>query len=324
MSKDIKISVIVPAYNVEKWIKKCLDSILEQTYTNLEVIAIDDGSTDGTGNIIDMYAQKDNRIIAVHQENAGLVRTREKGISLSSGAYIGFVDADDYIVCDMYERLLKNAVKYEADISHCGMAFCYPDGKVENHYATGKLILQDNFNGQKDLLEGCFVEPSLCNKLYRSEILQESCLNPDILNNEDLLRNFVAFKRSKKNVYEDFCGYQYIQRVGSMSKNEEKRISSSKHVVAARKLIVDNASEKVRPYAMQSWLSAIVTIINLNTCCKEKNIKAYCKQCREILKKERSNLHYLIPRQQTAARLIIVAPALHRIIYRIYQGRGRK
>lgn len=321
---DNLISVIVPAYNIAPWLPRCLDSILAQTYKNLEVIVIDDGSTDETSQIIDEYAIKDSRIVAVHQKNAGLVSVREKGIELASGDWIGFVDGDDAIDPDMYERLLSNALKYHADISHCGVRFCFPDGREEQHYGTLKIKVQSNYDGLKDLLEGEFIEPGLWNKLYKSSLMADSCLDKTILNNEDLLRNFVLFGRAKKSVYEDFCGYQYYQREGSMSKDNSKILRIESHIIRARRLIVDHSTEDIYPFAMRTWLSSIVNAINTLTYSNEPEIKQYCQECREVLRKERSHLHYLIKRQQLAARLILFSPALHRMVYRIYSSDGRK
>ena len=216
MDLNIKISVIIPAYNVVEWLERCLDSVLSQTYTNLEVLLIDDGSTDGTAVIVDDYAQKDGRIVAVHQKNAGLVAVREKGITLATGEYVSFVDGDDVIEPDFLARLLANAINYDADISHCGMKYCFYDGRVKLHYGTGEVIAFDNTSGVRELLQGQKIEPSLCNKLYRREILENSCLDTSVTNNEDLLRNFILFGRANKSVFEDFCGYQYWRRVESM------------------------------------------------------------------------------------------------------------
>ena len=146
--KKNKISVIVPAYNVEKYIEQCLNSISNQTYRNLEIIVINDGSTDRTREIIENLSIKDQRIRVINQENKGLVLTREVGIKLSTGEYITFVDGDDTIKNDMYERLINNLLKYDADISHCGMLFRWPNGKEELHYGTGIIIEQNNFEGQ--------------------------------------------------------------------------------------------------------------------------------------------------------------------------------
>lgn len=321
---DNLISIIVPAYNVAPWLSRCLDSILAQTYNNLEVIVIDDGSTDETPQIIDEYAKNDSRIVAVHQKNAGLVAVRNRGIELASGDWIGFVDGDDAIDLDMYARLLSNALRHHADISHCGVRFSFPDGHEEFHYGTGKIKLQSNFEGQKDLLEGTMIEPGVWNKIYKASLMPDSCLDETILNNEDLLRNFILFRRAERSVYEDFCGYQYYQREGSMSKDKSKVLRIERHIIRARKLIVEHSTEDVYPYAMQLWLGSIVNAINTLTYTNEPEAKQYCRECREVLRKERSHLHYLIKRQQLAAKLILLSPALHRMVYRIYSKYERK
>lgn len=320
---DNLISVIVPAYNVAPWLPRCLDSILAQTYKKLEIIVIDDGATDETSQIIDEYAKKDGRIVAVHQKNIGLVATREKGIELASGDWIGFVDGDDAIDTDMYERLLTNALKYHADISHCGVCFCFSDGRKELHYGTGKIKIQSNYDGLKDLLEGKFIEPGLWNKIYKASLMENSCIDKEVLNNEDLLRNFILFGKAKKSVYEDFCGYQYYQREGSMSKDKRRIICTERHIMHARHLIVEHSTKEIYPFAMQTWLGSVVNSINTLVDSNESEAKQFCRECRGILRKEQGHIHYLIKRQQLAARLILISLTLHRWVYHIYRKNGK-
>ena len=316
-----KISVLVPAYNVALWLPSCLDSILAQTYQNLEIIVVNDGSTDNTGTILDSYAKKNGRIVAIHQKNAGLVAARETGIAHATGDYVTFVDGDDTIAPDMYEHLMANALKYKADISHFGMVFVFPDGHIEPHYGTGRLLVQDNIEGLRELLIGELVEPSLCTKLYARYLVTNSCLDKSVLNNEDLLRNFTLFSRANRIVFEDFCGYQYFQRPGSMSKDSSKALQNLKHILRARKLIVDNSSEELYPYAMRLWLSTYINAINQKTDDCDEQMEEFCKECRQVLIREKKNTRHLIKRQQIAAWLIIYAPWLHKIIYRIYKRR---
>ena len=316
-----KISVLVPAYNVALWLPSCLDSILAQTYQNLEIIVVNDGSTDNTGTILDSYAKKNGRIVAIHQKNAGLVAARETGIAHATGDYVTFVDGDDTIAPDMYEHLMANALKYKADISHCGMDFVFPDGHIETHYGTGRLLVQDNIEGLRELLIGELVEPSLCTKLYARYLVTNSCLDKSVLNNEDLLRNFTLFSRANRIVFEDFCGYQYFQRPGSMSKDSSKALQNLKHILRARKLIVDNSSEELYPYAMRLWLSTYINAINQKSDDCDEQMEEFCKECRQVLIREKKNTRHLIKRQQIAAWLIIYAPWLHKIIYRIYKRR---
>lgn len=214
-----KISVVVPAYNIENYIKKCLVSILSQTYTNIEVIVVNDGSEDNTLDVINEIASEDERIIVINQKNAGVSAARQKGISASSGKFIGFVDGDDCIEPDMYEKLVSEMIKNNATISHCGYKKIFANRPTEYYYNTGKKITQNNCDGLKDLLTGEFIEPGLCNKLFRRELfdgIDYKKIN-DIKNNEDLLLNFYLFSKADKSVYYDFCPYNYVYRADSAS-----------------------------------------------------------------------------------------------------------
>lgn len=215
---SVLISIIVPAYNIEPYIGRCLDSILAQQYKAIEIIVVDDGSTDGTGKIIDRYASIDQRVISVHKENGGVTSARIEGIKKATGEYLGFVDGDDYIEPEMFEKLLDNAIKYCSDISHCGYQMVFPN-RVEYYYNTGRIVQQDKITGLKDLLSGSFVEPGLWNKLYHKKLfhtlLHDNVMPMDIKINEDILMNYWLFKAADSAVFEDFCPYHYILRKGS-------------------------------------------------------------------------------------------------------------
>ena len=131
-----KISVIVPIYKTEQFLSKCIDSIINQTYKNLEIILVDDGSPDNCPKICDEYAKRDNRIKVIHKENGGLSSARNAGIEIATGDFSAFVDSDDWIDSDMYESLVKLSDEYNADIAECGYRFIRP-WKVENKILDG-------------------------------------------------------------------------------------------------------------------------------------------------------------------------------------------
>lgn len=216
------ISIVIPAYNLESYIEKTLDSVFAQTYHDLEVIAVDDGSTDETGYVLDRYAEKEIRLHVFHQQNAGVSRARLSGIRAAAGDYIGFVDGDDLIDPDMFQRLLENAKKHDADISHCGYRMVFPDGAVQDFYGSGKVLVQDRRAGLMDLLEGTLVEPGLCNKLFRRTLFDQlldgqTIMDLSLRENEDLLMNYCLFRSAQRAVFEDFCPYQYQIRTSSAS-----------------------------------------------------------------------------------------------------------
>lgn len=126
MTKEL-ISIIVPVYNVEKYLKKCVDSIVNQTYKNLEIILVDDGATDNSGKICDELVELDNRIKVYHKKNGGLSDARNYGVERATGDYIGFVDSDDYIDAEMYEKLYEAIKKENVDVAECNLKIVYPE-----------------------------------------------------------------------------------------------------------------------------------------------------------------------------------------------------
>ena len=218
-----KISIIIPAYNASKYITRTLDSVCNQTYKNLEIIVVDDGSSDNTLEICKEQSEKDNRIKVFHKENEGVTLARDMGISMATGELIGFIDADDTIDPEMYEYLYNNLVKYDADISHCGYKTIKENGEENLFYGTGKLIIQSNTDGIIDLIKGEIVEPSLCIKLFRKELFDNLDYDKTMKINEDYVINLLLFKKSRKSVFVDEPYYHYYQNENSgSSKNTEE------------------------------------------------------------------------------------------------------
>ena len=212
------ISIIIPAYNIQDHLGPTLDSVLTQTYQDLEILVVNDGSTDGTAAVMEVYAAKDSRIRAIHKENGGVTSARLCGVAEATGAYIGFVDGDDHIEPEMYQRLLENLKQCDADISHCGYQMVFPS-RVDYYYNTGKMTIQQGKQGCTDLLDGSFVEPALVNKLYRRELFDglDAWMDRTVRINEDLLMNFYLFRQVRTAVFEDICPYHYVLRKGSAS-----------------------------------------------------------------------------------------------------------
>lgn len=223
--KTDKISVIIPVYNIEHFILPCLESVAAQTYKNLEIVVVDDGSTDGTSELVDIFAENDDRFRVIHKKNEGVTSARVCGALEAEGDWIGFVDGDDVIDPDMYERLLANAHTYKADISHCGYQMVFPN-RVDYYYNTGCLVRQDSQGSLQELLGGAY-EPSLCNKIFRKSLINSllHCqkIDPNVRINEDLLMNFYLFRDAEQIVFEDFCPYHYLVHKGSAA-NTKKTI----------------------------------------------------------------------------------------------------
>ena len=201
------ISVIVPVYHVEPWLPKCLDSILAQTFRDLEVILVDDGSTDRSGQICDEYAARDGRVRVIHQENRGCSAARNRGLQAASGQWLSFIDSDDWIDERFYETLHGLALEYGADIASCGY---YINGQMLR--GTGQVVVYEGKEIQYQLLEMHFAASSLCNKLYRAELKPFLTNREDIHFTEDFNANYRVNQQASRMVFKDLCLYHYTMR----------------------------------------------------------------------------------------------------------------
>ena len=319
---DYKVSVIVAAYNIQDYIVKCLKSIANQTYKNFEVIVVDDGSSDNTGKLADEFAENDNRFTVIHKENGGVSSARNRGIDIASGDFIGFVDGDDIIEDDMYEMLVNNAIKYNADISHCGYKLV-ENNKETLFYGTEKLIIQDRKKGLLDLFEGTLIEPSLCNKIFKNNIVGDIRLNESISINEDLYFNVLLFNKSNKSIFEDKTKYNYMKREGSAttsSSNDLRRITDPLKVY---NMIVDlyKNDTEILPYAKKMELERNINIYNLLTLEKNTELKKLKNKIRHYIKlskNEVKNNNKITKKTRFMVYGIIYMRFIYDLIYKLY------
>lgn len=211
------VSIVVPVYNCEDRIRKCIESIISQSYKNIEVILVDDGSKDESGRICDEYAAADCRVRVFHQENAGASAARNKGIVLAKGKYVQFVDSDDYIAEDMTERLVNSLERNETFCSMCGYI------KIQGNQAN-EVRLQECTSLTLAELEnkcpGIFgknILNSPCNKLYIKEEI-ESCFDEKLSLGEDLLFNLEYLKKAEVVSFVGGTLYYYIEKEASLTK----------------------------------------------------------------------------------------------------------
>ena len=209
------VTVIVPIYNVENYLKKCVNSIINQTYENIEIILIDDGSTDGSGTICDEYLAKDNRIKVIHKKNEGLSKARNVGIEISNGDFITFIDSDDYFDTKFIENMLKIAVESKADLIISGLKDVFE--KQKNIYADESdyyTILSKEETYRKVLLQE-EIDVSANAKLYQKEIFKNIRYPVGELY-EDIKIIDKIIENANKIVYTKYKGYFYLQRNGSI------------------------------------------------------------------------------------------------------------
>lgn len=222
------ISVIVPIYQIKEYLPKCIESIQKQTYRNLEIILVDDGSTDGSSQICDLYANKDSRIKVIHKDNGGLVSARIAGIKMASGEYVTYVDGDDWIDRDYYECLIKRAERYDVDIVMSGFTKNIDKVEIPNfneitcgYYSRSDmeqelfpLMLYDENSG----IPGIFTY--VWNKIFRRNLLyrHQISVGNGISIGEDAACVYPAILSAQAIYIDKSVGYHYRQRAGSMLK----------------------------------------------------------------------------------------------------------
>ena len=236
MSKDM-ISIIIPVYKTEKYLKRCIESALNQTYQKLEIILVDDGSPDECPRICDEYAQKDNRIKVIHKENGGVSSARNIALDVAKGKYITFLDSDDFFEQEACEILYKTAIQHNADVVTCGMTMRYSNSSTDVYHEN--KIYKNNACLYAYLADE--IRPEVWAKLFKRTLFDGIRFDKNISYGEDMLLNFKVISKSKYIVNIKDCLYNYEQQNESAATTSyitEARIMSyriTKHILEQSK-----------------------------------------------------------------------------------------
>lgn len=217
VSKKVKVSIIVPVYNVEKYLEKCIDSILNQTFHEFELILVDDGSNDLSGEICEKYKKNDFRIRVIHKKNGGLSSARNSGLSIAKGEYISFIDSDDYIDKDMISILYNNIIKNEADISICDYYEVYSnEKKIERVNCDNVEVVMNNTEALNKIYEEKgWLYVVAWNKLYKKELFENIKFMEGKIHEDEIIAHELLYN-AKRIVYTNKKLYYYLQRKDSI------------------------------------------------------------------------------------------------------------
>ena len=311
------ISVVVPSYNCARWLPRCIDSILNQSYKNLEVIVVDDESADNTPEVLKEYAEKYENFRFLRKKNGGEYAARLSGVDIARGEYIGFVDADDEIEPEMYSLLMKNAQENQAEISHCGYMVIYGDGRKEYQQGSGLRKLQDSETAQRDLLEEKIMETGLCSKLFKKELFAGlwQWMDFSIVNNGDLLMNYYLFRKAHRVFLEDVCPYHYLIRQGSASRRRPND-HTLYDPIRAREIIFSQCGESLKDDARRAVIRMCLCSYRSLT---QENRADYLKdekRIQQMLKEQKEDYGILSVKNRMQVNLILKAPWLYRVLYR--------
>lgn len=286
------ISVIIPVYKVESYLEKCISSIVNQTYTNLEIILVDDGSPDRSGEICDVWAEKDHRIKVIHKQNGGLSDARNAGMKIATGELLGFVDSDDWIEPDMYQLLYENLVANDCDISACGVQMDWEDStpsRILTKHGSCVLSAED---AMRAIIEESWLKQPVYYKLYRTELVKD-ILFPVGKCHEDVFWSYQAVGRAKMVCVFDRPCYHYTQRNGSIMGESYslKRLDSLEAKVARVQYMQVNMSLLVSLAKIDLWFSCIYAKQMLMRFCDRDANDAGSAIINSILKRYPVKLH---------------------------------
>lgn len=289
------ISVIIPAYNIEKYIQKCVLSVLKQTYTNLEIIIVNDGSTDKTGAVCDELAKTDDRIKVLHQQNMGLSEARNNGIKLASGEYISLIDGDDIVKKD-FLRNMADAMKDNVDVVVGGYKTVVDTKKIlcinemSNSTLSGKDATIRLLTKQEDFFVIAW------NKLYKRGLFTKNNIwYPAKRIHEDNLTTYKLLSKARNVTIIDSSDYLYVKRAGSITDKSKKDLQIQEKINAANEAIKYFPSGDLHEAAKYSLFLA--QIINLNEAIRAKN-NNYAELINDILKNKPSENKFCAVKQR--------------------------
>lgn len=323
--KDL-ITIIVPVYNVEKYLDRCMESVLGQTYKNLEILLVDDGSTDSSGKMCDGYAARDGRVRVIHKENGGLSDARNAGLSLASGDYIGYVDSDDWIEPDMYGQMHDACVEHGAQLAVCRYFSEFQDRTLSG--GSGRVIPLSREETLKIYIEGhddYVIYNSVWSKLFKRELV-DGMVFPKGRNSEDITYTTRAFCSLERAVYLDTCFYHYvIDREGSiMNVAGDGRMFRDEipfwreHIECIDRMVSARMADLARYHFQRRLLFYYIDAVN------SKNRKAAKRLATEIRadKAETDRVYKsgLVPMGDVLRRkLFMVSPPLYAAAVRFYE-----
>jgi glycosyltransferase involved in cell wall biosynthesis len=304
------ISIIVPVYNVEKYVRRCLDSILAQTFTDYECILVDDGSPDNCPAICDEYAAKDKRFIAIHQENAGVSAARNAGLGIAKGEWIGFVDSDDWCDTGMFQFLYENAIKHNADVSICGIRYIRDGNTIIKKNKVSDLIL-DSKNAILKLFDPNYYGGFPFNKIIRTTYINKYniCYDKNLRFFEDGFFFFNIFKHINSVIYSSTPYYYYFQHTQSVTNRFRKEGISDQDKETLYKFeeMISLENDREIRYKLLAAEALIAVYLCRNCIFAETfNNKNYIYLFDIIKKNERFLLHDNIRRTTTIIKLCLI------------------
>ena len=308
------VSIIIPVYNSERYLKECLDSVLRQTYQDLEIIAVNDGSTDHSEIIIHSY-RDDKRLKMINTANYGVSHARNSGIDSLTGEYVAFIDSDDTIDADYIESLLNDMQNHHADVASCSYRRMTETG-TESVGGSNRVFVMTQDEAIEKLLSGRLFMGGLCGKLYKTSLIADERLDESFRINEDVLMNFTLFTKAQIIVHHDICKYNYRDHISSAThqanstkgREDEFRAAEIMLQKCQNKSYFQNAYHKYA-VTMLNWYQSFIMTGHKNT--------NEAKTVRNRLKEEHICSHLSRRSEKVRCLLFVYFPGIAKYIYRM-------
>lgn len=324
--KQPLISVIVPVYGVERFLDKCVKSIVGQTYRNLDIILVDDGSPDHCPQMCDQWASRDDRIRVIHQSNAGLSAARNTGIDAAHGEYLGFVDSDDHIAPCMYESLLRNLLHEQADISIIGTSLVGEDGQAYVPCEKHCYMRLDSAQAFKYVNIPGYFRVAAWDKLYRRELFDDVRFPETVRSGEDYPVAYRMLDKARTLIYDSTPGYFYHLHE-SMTLRLRITTAQSDETLAVLKMVKDKYPQA---YDYMLYGHLIATMGNYNNIILQNQRRQWPDFERRAIKLARTALPRImrlpeIPKVKYAQILLLcISPSLYRAFLTAFKHRHAK
>lgn len=310
------ISVIVPVYNTEAYLPALMESIRSQTIRDLEVLFINDGSTDGSGALLDAFAAGDPQIRVFHKKNGGVSSARNLGLDMATGDYVTFADSDDTLEPDLYETLMGLMAQYRVKIAHCSYSRI-SGGVVRPVGNTGRIYVQSQAEALRELTCGSLFMGGCCNKLYARELFEGIRFDTALKLSEDELVNFQVFSRVDTIVYQDVCKYNYLDSTTSACRNTHSVRKALDHVEVAERIFLLNQHQELEPALRRKKLGAYLELYKALLQEPRRDRTQLCDTADQISQLRREGAAFSW-KQKLMYVLMRICPPVFRLLYGAY------
>ena len=318
---QVLVSIVVPVYNVQEFLGQCVDSLLLQTHPHIEIILVDDGSKDGSGNICDEYASRYSQVTVIHKENGGLSSARNAGIASARGEYIGFIDSDDWIEPTMFQKLLEACVVKNAQVATCAMFITTEEGQVvATRHEMQDMMEYSAKEAMEEVLSFGNIDVSFCDKLFRKELFADIEFPVGKIN-EDAAIIYRILSKTERIVNIGTPMYYYRHREGSISKSAytHEKIQVLDHADQNEAFLLNKFPDLkagCRRYKAYASCNVLCSMLK-NPEAKQQFPEDYTRYMKEL----RSNILYLLTNRYVSLswklRGMLVFCGLYGILYRI-------